>query len=70
MTIDEQIAAMAPLDAHAIARMAGYASHKQLNDYRAKGRLLRAARLERLALELERLAACARDMKSTHGDPK
>ena len=39
MTIDEQIAALAPLDAHTIARLAGYASHKQLNDYRVKGRL-------------------------------
>ena len=63
MTIDEQIAALAPLNAHEIALLAGYSSHKQLNDYRFKGRLLRAARLERLAVELERLAVLAREMK-------
>ena len=65
--IDEQIAALAPLNAHTIALLAGYASRKQLNDYRLKGRIMRPARLERLALRLEQLATLARNMK-THGE--
>ena len=71
--IDEQIAALAPLDAHTIALLAGYRSRKQLNDYRAKGRLLRDARLERLAVGLEQLAALARTIKvgqPAHGEPR
>jgi hypothetical protein len=63
LDVDEQIAALAPLDAHTLAVLAGYTSHKQFNDYRAKGRLISNTRLERLATRLEQLATLARNMK-------
>ena len=62
-TIDEQIAALAPLDAHTIALLAGYAHAKQFNDYRSKARIMPDARLEKLAIRLEELVAITRRLK-------
>ena len=62
-TIDEQIAALTPLDAQTTARLAGYAQPKQFNDYRAKARVMPNARLEKLAVRLEELAERARNLK-------
>jgi len=64
MTVDDQLAALAPLDSGSVARLAGYAvGPTQLREYRYKGKrmppkrlLLLAERLRGLAEVAERLA--------------
>lgn len=64
-TIDDQLRVLEPLDAYTTALLAGYANRKQFTDYRAKGRVMPNARLEKLALRLEQLVASIRGMKTT-----
>jgi len=62
MTLDDQLRALAPVDAGVIARLAGYSDPVQLRKVRARGSRLPDARLLAMAERLERLAQVARSL--------
>jgi hypothetical protein len=54
--LDEQLAALAPLQPKAIATLLGYSSQQALTNLRAKGRTIPPERMAALAERLRRIA--------------